>query len=146
MSSTPKTVHFAGSNIIFFWKLLLANDAGTSLQMLTGECCWSQGARRKGRVIWLLNQAANLEPAGRLHPCKKSSDGELASCGEGEEPDTHSLISNMVLIWKQIWDESLREFCQRCQIKPSWGGSRNVQDCPDLQKVPFLGFSWDFLC
>ena len=50
----------------------------------------------------------------------------------------------MVLIWKQIRDGSLREFCQHCQIEPSWDGSRNVQHCPDLLRVPRLGFSGDF--
>lgn len=109
--------------------------------MLMGESRRSQGSRRKGQILWLLNQAANSEPAGQLHPCKKSSDAELASCSEGEEPDTHPLISKMVLIWKQIRDGSLRGIYQHCRIKPSWGRSRNMQDCLDLQKAPCLGFS-----
>lgn len=103
--------------------------------MFTEESCRSHGARRKGRVLQFLTQAANSEPAGRLHPCKKSSDAELLFCREGDKPDTDPLISNMVWIWKQTGDGSLQEFCQHCQIKPSWGRFRNVQDCLDLQRV-----------
>lgn len=72
--------------------------------MLKGESHQLHCIRRKDQVLWLLNQAANLEPAGQLHPCKKNSDTELVSCSEGEEADTHPLSSNMVLIWKQIGD------------------------------------------
>lgn len=94
--------------------------------MLTGQSCWLQGAKKKGQVFWLLNQAASLELAGQLHPCKKSNDAELASCGEEKEPDTHLLISNIALIWKLIRGGRLQEFCQHCQMKPFWGRSRNI--------------------
>lgn len=103
--------------------------------MLTGQRCRSHGARRKRHVLKLLTRAANSEPAGRLHPCKKSSDAELLFGGEGDEPDTRPLIPNTVWIRKHTGDGSLQEFCQRCQIKASWGGSRNVQGCLDLQRV-----------
>lgn len=98
LSPILNTVHFAGNSIS--WKLLPVNTAGTSLKKLTEESWRSQGAGRKGWVRWLWNRAANSEPAGRLHPCKKNRDAELASCDEGEEWDPLFLFSDMVLIGK----------------------------------------------
>lgn len=74
MCLTLRIVHFAGNNIS--GKLLPANTTGTSLQVLTEESHCSQGAGRKGLGLQCWNQAANWEPSGRLHPCKKSKDAE----------------------------------------------------------------------
>lgn len=71
---TLRIVHFAGYYIS--GKLLPANTTGTGLQVLTEESHCSRGAGRKWLGLQCWDQAANWEPSGQLHPCKKSKDAE----------------------------------------------------------------------